>query len=1053
MKMNSQNRLYRTILFFTLLFAASNLFTVSPVNAQSPANKEKQDEKKQSSQDNVELTLNKPIERELAGNESHSYKIVLAADQYLHIVVEQRGIDVVVALFAPDGEKVAEIDSPNGTKGDEPIFFVTETTGNYLLEVRSLEPEVETGRYQAKIEELRISTTQDKQRISARKLSDEAEQLYIIDNVESRLAAIEKYEAALLLFRAINDSNGEAIALSKIGDSYRLIFQFQKALEYFEQGLQIFQNNHNQLNEGRTIRAIGLTYFYSGEYQTAINYLEKALLIFQSLDASEWVTATLSSIGDVYREAGGFDKALDYYNKALAIFQRNNDEVGISGVLINAGLIYWQLNQYQKSIDYYGKALSICKSLSDSGCVAISLVNIGLAYLDLDPQKSIAYFDKALPIFQANIDKNGISTTYSGYGRAYYKLGDQEKALENFNKASLITIPGFAVGDALKRYNIARTELKRGNFKTALDQIEPAIEIIETYRIKAGDYNFRSSFFSIKLFYHELYVDILMHLHKQQPKGGFDVKALQASERARARSLLESLTEANTDIRQGVDPKLLERERELQQLIAGKSERLTRISNDEKLKEQKAAAEKEVSDLLAQYQEVEAQIRAKSPRYAALTQPVPADLAEIQKLLDKDTVLLEYSLGEERSYLWLVTPQSLKSYELPKRARIEELANKFVAGVTGQNNVPKSDNVEYRKRQVFIEKAAADYPQVSAELGKILLGQIAPDIKDKRLLIVGDGILQYVPFAALPFADSKLQIANSKSNAKSGVKYLVETNEIVNLPSASTLAILRREENERGGREYSKTVAVFADPVFDENDKRVAVKTEKTPDKTVATRGQTDDAENVVLRSANDVGLENRGGLKRLIESAREAEAIRDTAANGQTTLALGFDASRERVLTGNFGDYRIVHFATHGFLNEEHPELSGVVLSLINKAGEPQNGFLRLNDIYNLKLPVEMVVLSACQTGLGKNVRGEGLIGLTRGFMYAGAPRVVATLWSVDDFATKELMRIFYQKMLRENLSSAAALRAAQNEIRGQEKWKSPMFWAGFILQGEWQK
>jgi CHAT domain-containing protein len=192
--------------------------------------------------------------------------------------------------------------------------------------------------------------------------------------------------------------------------------------------------------------------------------------------------------------------------------------------------------------------------------------------------------------------------------------------------------------------------------------------------------------------------------------------------------------------------------------------------------------------------------------------------------------------------------------------------------------------------------------------------------------------------------------------------------------------------------------------------------------------------------------------LSRLKKTAEEAEAIRNVAADGQTTIAMGFDASRERVLAGNLAEHSIVHFATHGLLNEETPELSGVVLSLVDEQGKEQNGFLRLHEIFNLNLPVEMVVLSACQTGLGKKIKGEGLVGLTRGFMYAGAPRVVASLWLVDDEATALLMSSFYRNMLRGKLSPAAALRAAQNELRQQKDWQSPKYWAGFVLQGEWR-
>jgi CHAT domain-containing protein len=202
------------------------------------------------------------------------------------------------------------------------------------------------------------------------------------------------------------------------------------------------------------------------------------------------------------------------------------------------------------------------------------------------------------------------------------------------------------------------------------------------------------------------------------------------------------------------------------------------------------------------------------------------------------------------------------------------------------------------------------------------------------------------------------------------------------------------------------------------------------------------------------VGLTANGrSIPRLQASRYEADAIMSVAPWRSGFKAVGFAANRDAVLRPNLGQYRIVHFATHGLLNDEHPELSGIVLSLFNEKGEPQDGFIRLYDIYNLKLPVDLVVLSACNTGLGKDVRGEGLIGLTRGFMYAGAASVVASLWKVDDEATAELMRYFYTFMLQDGLSPAAALRKAQVTMSQQKRWQSPYYWSGFIIQGQYNQ
>ena len=186
--------------------------------------------------------------------------------------------------------------------------------------------------------------------------------------------------------------------------------------------------------------------------------------------------------------------------------------------------------------------------------------------------------------------------------------------------------------------------------------------------------------------------------------------------------------------------------------------------------------------------------------------------------------------------------------------------------------------------------------------------------------------------------------------------------------------------------------------------------------------------------------------------SRREADLIAALASRGRPLKALDFEASRATATSPELGQYRILHFATHSLLNNQQPELSGIVLSLVDKQGRPQDGFLRLYEIYNLKLEADLVVLSACQTALGKEIKGEGLVGLTRGFMYAGTPRVVASLWKVSDEATAELMKRFYQKMLKDGLRPAAALRAAQVSMLKEKPWTPAYYWAGFVLQGEWR-
>ncbi len=446
------------------------------------------------------------------------------------------------------------------------------------------------------------------------------------------------------------------------------------------------------------------------------------------------------------------------------------------------------------------------------------------------------------------------------------------------------------------------------------------------------------------------------------------------------------------------------------------------------------AAERKLEDALAEYGQVQADLKASSPAYAALTQPQPLSVAEIQtQILDGKALLLEYALGDKRSFLWAVSPDSVRSFELPGRARIEGLARLYYDLLTARNLRPPGETLAAWKQR--IDRADADAERTGRELSRLLLGPVGKLLDDRPLLIVADGALQYIPFAAL--------------SVPSGAP-LAARHDVVSLPSASALAVLRRDI--RGRARAPKALAIFGDPVFQKTDERLTSRPgNRRPGKlermklASATRGEWSPA-------GSRQGDAERLAFRRLPSSAREARAIAALVPPNQRLLALGFDASRARALSPELAQYRDLHFATHGVLDSRRPELSKLVLSLYDERGRPEDGFLRLNDIYNLRLDADLVVLSACRTARGQEIRGEGLVGLTRGFMYAGAARVLASLWSVEDRATADLMATFYRDRLRQGLSPAEALRRAQLEIARQPGRKSPYFWAGFSLQGEWR-
>ncbi len=622
-----------------------------------------------------------------------------------------------------------------------------------------------------------------------------------------------------------------------------------------------------------------------------------------------------------------------------------------------------------------------------------------------------------------------------------YIRNDHPKAMETYRAAlTKHRAAGDVVAEAatLNRMNEAWTLVMLGKYlgeagelSEARARIEEAINLNEALRRQVVSQELRTSFQPLFVNPYQRYIDVLMLSENATPGAGFAAQAFQSSERARARNLLELLVESRADIRAGVDPKLLMTERELQQRRQAKAEIQIALLAGKHTPQQAAALAKEMAEISAQLNNVEARIRRTSPRYAALTQPVPLTTAEIQqRVLDDDTLLLEYALDKKQSYLWAVTTREIHSFSLPGSGEIEAAARRWL------DLLPKSTQRKYQRES---ELAAA-------ELSRLILAPAAAHLKKKRLVIVADGLLQYVPFAALPVVGKTF--TPNRQPTTDNRQPLIEHYELVSLPSASALAVLRNEI--KGRPAAAKELAIFSDPVFQASDPRVQSAKTKVPGTPVAT---TESAKELVAqsltRAAAEAGITS---FARLPFARQEAEAIAKLLPPAQQLKALDFTASRQTALTGQLDQYRHIHFATHGLLNSQHPELSGIVLSLVDEVGQAQDGFLRLSDLYNLKLNADLVVLSACQTALGKDVRGEGLIGLTRGFMFAGAARVVASLWNVNDAATAELMQKFYRAMLVEKLAPAAALRTAQLALARDPRWAAPYYWSGFVLQGEWK-
>jgi CHAT domain-containing protein len=686
------------------------------------------------------------------------------------------------------------------------------------------------------------------------------------------------------------------------------------------------------------------------------------------------------------------------------------------------GSTHYLLGNYPEALTHLQQALSSVSP--NSSYAAICSEYLGRVYSSMDEfPTALQYLQSAQDIYERAINPREAARVRGLIGQIYQQQGKLERARQNYKQA-LATFRKLSdrINQAAIYYALGRLELRSGNYDAAEDYLRRSIEATENIRRVSTSSDLTAAFTASIYERYENYIECLMLKHQAEPAQGFAVRAFETSELARGRSLAELLRSTGTNLVLGLDPQLGAQEKALRQLLRVKEDYKVALLGRAYKKEEVDALEVELARIEGGYKQVNETIRERYPSYEQITRPTSWNLRQIQEqvIADDQTVLLEYSLGSDRSHVWAVTRDSIQSYNLPARALISEAAqrvHKLLASPPGPDQ-------------------AKELTPAIQGLSRMVLSPVAAELNKRRIIIVADGALHYIPFQVLP--------APSADNEP-----LVANYEIVNTPSASILGELRKEATQR---QPAKILAAFGDPVFASNYGQRKDATGSEPSVTMQAM------EIAPLQNAlRDIELNgdafDPSVIKPLFYAKRELANLRDAATSGETFVASGFDATRQRLLDTDLAQYAILHFATHGLLDPRRPENSGLVLSTVNRDGQAQNGFVGLQDIYGLRAPVDLVVLSACQTALGKDVRGEGLLGLTRGFMYAGASSVVASLWKVDDEATGELMRQFYTNMLQKEMTPAAALRAAQNSVRQRPEWEAAYYWAGFTLQGEYRQ
>ena len=939
-------------------------------------------------------------ERPLKGTTPAVFTAKLSQGDILHAVITQSGSDVAATLRDPAGQTVFIADTNNGAYGPETIAYIAAAPGEYRLEIR-LGAAATAGPFSLRVEALGSASPAQRDLAAAFSHFAAAEVGRRLRTPAGRDTAIAKYPLALTAFTASGDRYHQAITRLSLGLALANSSQFRPALDQFEPAAELFASLGDQRRLAAARNNIGGMFEILGEPLRARDSYQLALNAHRANADRAGEALLLSNLGILEVTLGNYQAALSNYRLALPIVAATGDRRREALMQHNLAATHLGLGDTVEAGALLKTALATRQAVSDSRGVADSLAALGAVQLvSNQPAAAIPFFEKSLALVIANGDKRSEAQIRRSLGEALKRMGRYAEA-EQHQKTALalsraaqdrrhtaIVLESLAdtvllarnparalpfaetalaefraifdrSSEARAAATLARIRAALGDLAAARSQIEASLQISETIRGEAAVQD-RGLYLAARHDGYEFYIGLLMQL--RDPAAAFAV-----SERARARSLLDMLAEARSEPAARIN------------FIA--SQLVARYGRPE------------AQPLLEQLRELESARRKteeSNPRY---TNTIA--LPKLQnELLDAGSVLLEYSLGAERSFVWVISNTDFRSFTLPPRAVIDAQAQALLT------LLPKHD--------------APAIAAAARALSDSILAPVAPFLTAGRILIVSDGALQRVPFAMLPLPGR--------------AEPLVTTHETVSLPSASTIALLRAESPSH--KPPTKSIAIFADPVFTGAPAPFRMLEHLQPE-----------APSISVRT-----------IPSLPFTRREAESIVRLTPKPTTLLALGTKASRAAALDPGLADYRFIHFATHGYLDPERPSLSALLLSFRNEKNEPEDGYLRVSDIYNLHFNADLVVLSACQTGLGRDVRGEGLVGLPRAFLYAGAPRVVVSLWNVSDQATAELMTIFYRRMLKDRLRPAAALRQAQLDLRKQSRWASPFYWAAFIQQGEWR-
>jgi CHAT domain-containing protein len=839
--------------------------------------------------------------------------------------------------------------------------------------------------------------------------------------------AIKHYEEALDLWKKSGSLKEQAKTLVELSYAYmtndELLMGLKKAEESF-----VISNEIDDLR-GKSIakNAIGVMKSKLGKKQEALNiFLASEKQFPNDVDLLE-KGGMYNHLAGIYYDFGELPMALNYRLKAFELFEKEQHLFAQLTTLSKLGIITFKLGDENKGLEYFDTGFKLARRANSLYFYSLFAQDLGDLYFENNKLKALTYFKQAEANFEKLKIRTHIALIQSKIGSIYQSQGKNKLARKYFDSAlRLNRETKNQLAESQNLYNLAILDAIEKKEEPALKLAEQSIEITESLYSDVVNTKLKTTYFSNVFDRYELYINLLMKMHEQSKNDSYAVQALQAAEKSRARSMLESLALSEANFVKDAESETVKREKEIRVLLNIKADKLTDFLSRNADKAETEKISTEINKLELELEEIKSNLKQSSPVYSAVRNPAPFDVADLQtNFLDENSLLLEFSFGKEQSYLWTVDKTEVNSYVLPPRDQIENRIENL-RGLLTSREVKKDEAIEdYQKR---IAESENKYWLEARNLSNDLFGQIAGRITNKRLILVPDGKLHYFPVSALP-------LPNSDQNEP-----ILLTNEIIYEPSAQTLPLLAKNSNQTSER--VKNLLVFSDPVFSIDDVRLSAENKAIENLNTET-----------VLSGTTRFVESLNSLPRLTASKDESDSIVNIVGSSKSDIFSGFSANREQFLKAPLADYKIVHLATHGLIDEARPELSGIVFSRFDEAGEKINEFVRLQDIYALNLSADLVVLSACSTGIGKEVKGEGLMSLNNAFLQTGAESVISSFWKVDDYAAVDLMKNFYAALANEKITPSQALRQAQIKMRQNPRYSSPFYWASFNIQGNYRQ